>query len=47
MYIQNTASIGAAFTPDYAWGSGTSVTPGFTEGGLRFLDDAYHYFEIL
>lgn len=46
-FVQNTASIGAAFTPEYAWGSGSGVAPDFPEGGLRFLDDAYHYFEIL
>lgn len=47
VYTQNTASIGCAFTPEYEWGSGSVASPEFTEGGLRFLDDAYHYFEIL
>lgn len=47
VHVQNTASIGCAFTPEYAWGSGSAVDPSFAEGGLRFLDDAYHYFEIL
>ncbi|MBM4407159.1 MAG: hypothetical protein FJ038_00835 [Chloroflexi bacterium] len=47
VYVQNTASVGCAFTPEYAWGSGSAVDPAFTAGGLRFLDDAYHYFEIL
>ena len=47
VFVQNTASIGSAFTPEYAWGSGSAVSPSFAEGGLRFLDDAYHYFEIL
>jgi hypothetical protein len=44
VFTQNTGSIGCAFTPQYEWGSGSAV---FAEGGLRFLDDAYHYFEIL
>jgi hypothetical protein len=47
VYIQNTASIGAAFSSDYAWGTGSAVDPSFEPTGLRFLDDAYHYFEIL
>jgi len=47
VYVQNTTTIGSAFTPEYAWGSGSAVAESFSEGGLRFLDDAYHYFEIL
>ena len=47
VYIQNTTTVGCAFTPDYEWGSGSAVSPSFAAGGLRFLDDAYHYFEIL
>jgi hypothetical protein len=47
VYIQNNASVGAAFTADYPWGTGASVDPSFAPGGLRYLDDAYHYFEIL
>ena len=47
VYAQNTTGIGSAFTPEYVWGSGSEVSPSFAEGGLRFLDDAYHYFEIL
>ena len=47
VYIQNTSGVGAAFSADYAWGTGSAVDPSFAPGGLRFLDDAYHYFEIL
>lgn len=47
VYVQNNASIGASFTPEYAWGSGSAVAPSYPENGMRFLDDAYHYFEIL
>jgi hypothetical protein len=47
VYVQNNASVGAAFSPDYTWGSSSDVDPSFAPGGLRFLDDAYHYFEIL
>jgi hypothetical protein len=47
VYIQNTGSIGAAFTSEYLWGTSSAVDPSFAPGGMRFLDDAYHYFEIL
>ena len=47
VFVQNTVSVGSAFTSEYTWGSGSTVSPEFAEGGLRFLDDAYHYFEIL
>ena len=47
VYAQNTVGIGCAFTPTYEWGSSSAVSSSFAEGGLRFLDDAYHYFEIL
>ena len=47
VFVQNTASIGSAFTSEYTWGSGSVVSASFADGGLRFLDDAYHYFEIL
>jgi hypothetical protein len=47
VYVQNNASVGAAFSPDYTWGTSSAVDASFAPGGLRFLDDAYHYFEIL
>ena len=47
VYAQNTITVSCAFTPDYAWGVGASVDPSFEATGLRFLDDAYHYFEIV
>jgi hypothetical protein len=47
VYAQNTVTVSAAFTSEYAWGDAASVDSGFEAAGLRFLDDAYHYFEIV
>lgn len=46
VYVQNTVSVSAAFSDQYAWGSASSVDPSYEKDGLRFLDDAYHYYEI-
>ena len=37
----------AAFSAEYPWGSGARIDPSYEAGGLRFLDDAYHYYEIV
>ena len=47
VYAQNTVTVSCAFTAEYPWGAGASVDPAFEATGLRFLDDAYHYFEIV
>jgi hypothetical protein len=47
VHIQNTTTVSCAFTSEYPWGTASASSPSFGEGGLRFLDDAYNYFEIL
>lgn len=47
VYGQNSATISCCFQPSYVNGDTATVSlPGYEPDGLRFLDDAYHYFEI-
>lgn len=47
VYAQSTGSVSCCFEPSYVNGDTATVAPGYEPQGLRFLDDAYHYFEIV
>lgn len=47
VHAQDSLSVSCAFTDSYSWGSAASVDASYNKEGLRFLDDAYHYYEIV
>ena len=47
VYAQNTSSVSACWDSPYHAGDTATVSPDYEKLGLRFLDDAYFYFQIV